>query len=127
MRKSAAPNRGSLRGETGRGRPRWEGADHPEEPPPPPPSPGGPHCACASRGTRAHTLSRLPRPPRALGVSSLRAPERCATEVATVAPAGKLRSGVGPHPETPRTPGGDSWGLHPGRPQALVGGRAKER
>lgn len=61
MRRSTAPNSEFLGGETGRGRPRWEGADHPEEPPPPP-SPGGPHCACVSRATRAHTLSTSPPP-----------------------------------------------------------------
>lgn len=54
MRKSTAPSSEFLGGETGRGRPRWEGADHPEEPPPPP-SPGGPHCACVNR-VRVRTL-----------------------------------------------------------------------
>lgn len=61
MRKSTVPNSEFLGGETGRGRPRWEGADHPEEPPPPP-SPGGLHCACVSPATRAHTLSTSPPP-----------------------------------------------------------------
>lgn len=62
MRKSTAPNSEFLGGETGPGRPRWEGADHPEEPPPPPSLPGGPHCACVSGTTRAHTLSTSPPP-----------------------------------------------------------------
>ena len=58
-KKVRGPKQWVPEGETGRGRPRWEGAEHPEEPPLLP-SPGGPYCVCVRRITHAYTLRHRP-------------------------------------------------------------------
>lgn len=78
-RKSAAPNSEFL-GRDGQGRPRWEGAEHPEEPPPP--SPEGPYCACVHGSTHAYTVRHRPTS-LMLFISSGRALVQWEIEVAT--------------------------------------------
>jgi hypothetical protein len=88
--KVRGPKQGVPGGKTDRGRPRWEGAEHPEEPPPLP-SPGGPYCACVYLSTHAYTLSTAspapPPPPCALRVCAhlsdkrVRRPRKCLKKI----------------------------------------------